>query len=89
MTTVYKDAAARQGVDLRHYDRRLPNIKCRLADVDCIILFTNGISHEVATTTKKAAKSNAIPLIRCHSKGVSSLRKCIACACAKPDAADR
>jgi hypothetical protein len=75
----YQREAAKFGYELRVFNEREINMASKLARSGAVVLFTGKVSHEARIHTLAAAKARAIPLLQCHSCGVSSLRECLRC----------
>lgn len=76
-TRDYQRAAQSFGVDLHHFERDCPSLERRLNGMDGIIIFTNRISHRARHKAVEKAKGEGIPILMCHSCGVSSLKRCL------------
>ncbi len=73
----YERAADKHGIDLRHFERSCPSFEKRLNGMDAIIIFTNRISHDARKTAISKGNSMGIPVLMCHSSGISSLKRCL------------
>ena len=82
-TRDYQRAAQSFGVDLYHFERDCPSMAQKLNGMDGIIIFTNRISHRERHKAVENARDAGIPVIMCHSCGVSSLKRCLEGICVK------
>lgn len=73
----YQKAARKAGYKLKMFTGAENTIQERLGKIDMVIIFTNKVSHPARKTAMSAAKSENIPVMMCHSCGVSSLRECL------------
>ena len=73
----YMAAAEERGCNLRCISRNERNFVDKIGNPDCMIVFTNKISHEAKRKAVQVARSKHIPLRMIHSCGVSSLRECL------------
>ena len=76
-TRDYQRAAQLFGVDLHHFERDRPSMTQKLEGMDGIIIFTNRISHGARHKAVEKARNAGIPVLMCHSCGVSSLKRCL------------
>lgn len=75
----YERRAAECGVDLYHFERVCTGLEKKLNGMDAIVIFTNMVSHNAKKRALTKARSAGIPVVMCHSCGVSSLDRCLKC----------
>ena len=75
----YLDEAEKFGVDLRIFNSAGSQLKKRLGQAECMILFTGKMSHQIRRDVMDVAKSQGIPVFMFHSCGVCTLRSCLEC----------
>jgi hypothetical protein len=75
----YERAATEYGVFLRHFERDCPRLKDRLNKMDAIVVFTNMVSHEARKKALATGRASGVPVVMCHSCGMSSLKRCLEC----------
>lgn len=73
----YIEDAKSFGITLKVYTKKKIDLPERIKHVDAVIIFTGKVSHLIKNQVIKCAYSTKIPVILCHSCGLSSLRKCI------------
>lgn len=81
----YQRIAGEYGATLRHFERSCPSFEKRLNGADAIIIFTNRISHEARKIALSKGKDACIPVLMCHSCGISSLKRCLEVVTKKSD----
>ena len=75
----YQLEGAKLGFDLRVFNELETNMASKLGHSGAVVLFTGKVSHEARIQVLATAKARDIPLLQCHSCGVSSLRECLEC----------
>ena len=73
----YETAAMKYGVDLHHFESDGPRFEQKLSGMDGIVIFTNRISHSARKRALSKGQSKGIPILMCHSCGISSLKRCL------------
>ncbi|HLA48748.1 MAG: hypothetical protein A2W77_05425 [Nitrospinae bacterium RIFCSPLOWO2_12_39_16] len=73
----YERTADGYDIDLRHFARGCPSFEKRLNGMDTIIIFTNRISHDARKVAIAKGNSMGVPVLMCHSSGISSLKRCL------------
>ena len=73
----YRSEAVRQGVKLKVFTKAKIGLTASVKGVDAVVVFTGKTSHRIRNEAMKVAKSGCIPVVMCHSCGVSSLRECL------------
>ncbi|HPX55209.1 MAG TPA: DUF2325 domain-containing protein [Syntrophales bacterium] len=73
----YRSEAVRQGVKLKVFTKAKIGLTASVRGVDAVVVLTGKTSHRIRNEAMKAAKSGCIPVVMCHSCGVSSLRECL------------
>ena len=76
-TRDYEKIALEYGVTLRHFEKVCPRFEQKLYSMDAIIVFTSIVSHLARTRALSSGKKTSVPVLMCHSCGMSSLRRCI------------
>lgn len=76
-TRDYEKIASEYGVTLRHFEKVCPRFEQKLHNMDAIIVFTNIVSHLARARALSRGKKTGVPVLMCHSCGMSSLRRCI------------
>ncbi|MBI4389128.1 MAG: DUF2325 domain-containing protein [Nitrospinae bacterium] len=77
MKRTYEEKGRAMGFDIRFFGQRVPNLGKRLAGVDGIVIFTGTVAHHMVEEAVKVGKLGNIPIGRCHSSGVSGLKRCL------------
>jgi hypothetical protein len=75
----YRVEAKKQGFELRVFKGLETNMAAKLMSSGAVVLFTGMISHEARNQVVAAARAYDIPLLQCHSCGISSFRDCLSC----------
>ena len=73
----YQKTARKAGYRIKMFTGAENTITERLGRIDLMIIFTNKVSHSARKNAFEAARSENIPVIMCHSCGVSTLRDCL------------
>lgn len=73
----YQKTARKAGYKIKMFTGTENSIHDRLGNIDLMIIFTNKISHKARKSAFEAARSEKIPVIMCHSCGISTLRDCL------------
>lgn len=73
----YMNEAKKNGIKLKCFTGKERKISGSLGKVDFVVLFTNKVSHKARKDVMSALRGKDIPVIQCHSCGVSSLRECL------------
>ncbi len=73
----YQRTGSKYGAEIRHFERRCPYLEQKLGSVDAIIVFTDKVSHDARNIAVSKGRDAGIPVLLCHSCGVSSLRRCL------------
>ncbi len=73
----YRKTAKKAGFRLKMFTGKENSINGRLGKIDLMIIFTNKISHTTRKNAFDAAKAENIPVLMCHSCGVSTLKECL------------
>ena len=74
MTCQYKDICKEYGCKANVYTQPKNNLEGLIGQPDLIILFTNPVSHKMATVAKKKAAICGIALAQSHNGSGSALR---------------
>jgi len=73
----YINTAKGSGVKLKVFTGKENKIAGKLGEPDCVIVFTNKVSHAARKEVMQYAKARKIPVQMIHSCGVSTLRQCL------------
>ena len=73
----YRSIAAEHQIDLRVYIDRHACLKCKLGEVDAVIMFTDLVSHQAAKEVNKLARSHGKCVVRHHRSSVTAARRCL------------
>jgi len=73
----YQKTAKKAGYRLKMFTGTENSINGRLGKIDLMIIFTGKVSHSARKIAVNAARAENIPLLMCHSCGVSSLKECL------------
>jgi hypothetical protein len=73
----YLKTAKRAGCRIKMFTGTENAIGERIGSIDLMIIFTGKVSHKARKCAFEAAKAENIPVLMCHSCGVSTLRNCL------------
>lgn len=73
----YQKEAKKAGYKLKMFTGTENTINERIGNIDLLIIFTGKVSHCAKKSAMNAARSENIPVMMCHSCGVSTLRECL------------
>jgi len=73
----YKEEATRVGVRLEVINSIQTRMVHRISGAHAVAIFIGQVSHKLREVVIKAAQSNGIPVLFCHSCGVCALRECL------------
>ncbi|WP_028575842.1 DUF2325 domain-containing protein [Desulfonatronovibrio hydrogenovorans] len=73
----YQKTAKKAGYKLKMFTGTENTINERIGNIDLMIIFTNKVSHSARKCALNAAKAENIPVMMCHSCGVSTLKECL------------
>lgn len=73
----YQRIGGKYGAEIRHFEKRCPYLEQKLLSVDAIIVFTDKVSHDARNIAVSTGRGAGIPVLMCHSCGVSSLKRCL------------
>ena len=73
----YHKTARKAGFKLKMFTGTENTINDRLGNINLVIIFTGKVSHSARKIAINAARAENIPLLMCHSCGVSTLRECL------------
>ncbi len=74
MERIYIDEAKKLGVRAKVYTYGRNDVEKSVGSSDGILIFTDTISHKIATTVSKEAKRKNIPVIVCHNSSKTSFK---------------
>ncbi|SHK39963.1 DUF2325 domain-containing protein [Tepidibacter formicigenes] len=77
MERIYIDEAKKVGLKAKVYTYGRNDIRKSIGKSDGILIFTDTISHKVASTISKEAKKKNIPIIVCHNSSKTSYKNTI------------
>lgn len=75
----YRREAKKSGHELRVFSQYETGMEAKMGSTDAVVVFTGKVSHSARNHAYHAAKELGIPLLQCHSCGVSSFRECLEC----------
>lgn len=75
----YINEAEKFGIKLKVYTKAQKGMSSKIKDVDCLIIFTNKVSHRAKLEAINVAKSMKIPVFMFHSCGICTFRNCLNC----------
>jgi len=75
----YISEAEKVGVNLKVFTHCIGGKGHKISSVDAVVVFTNKVSHMSKKEALRTARSQNIPVMMCHSCGISSLRDCLDC----------
>lgn len=75
----YINEAEKLGFRLRIFTKAEKDMVSKIKGVDCLIIFTNKVSHRAKIEAINIARSKGIPVFMFHSCGVCTLRNCLNC----------
>lgn len=81
----YINEAEKLGIRLKVYTKAQKGMASKIKNVDCMIIFTNKVSHSAKLEAINVAKSMKIPVFMFHSCGVCTFRNCLNCIVKKGD----
>jgi hypothetical protein len=70
----YKGICKEFGCKAKVFTEKKCNLECLIGKPDLIVLFTNLVSHNMATIARKEAANRGITLVQSHCGSSSSLR---------------
>ena len=73
----YQKTARKAGYRLKMFTGTENSINERIGKIDLMIIFTGKVSHSARKSAFEAAKAENIPVIMCHTCGVSTLKECL------------
>ncbi|PKM51199.1 MAG: DUF2325 domain-containing protein [Firmicutes bacterium HGW-Firmicutes-7] len=73
----YKSIGSKHGHRMKIFTQMPAKFEKLIGEPDCILLFTNTVSHKMVKAAVKEAKRKNIPVIRCHNSSASSLESSI------------
>ncbi|OPJ56352.1 DUF2325 domain-containing protein [Alkalithermobacter paradoxus] len=77
MERIYIDEAKKMGLKAKVYTYGRNDIDKSVGKSDGVLIFTDTISHKIATSVSKEAKKRSIPVIVCHNSSKTSFKKTI------------
>ncbi|WP_343067193.1 DUF2325 domain-containing protein [Desulfurispira natronophila] len=73
----YQKVAKEAGYKIKLFTGTENTIAGRLGSIDLMVIFTNKVSHNARKLALEAARADNIPVMMCHSCGVSTLKDCL------------
>jgi len=73
----YKQMMKIYGLKCKIFNKKVPDFKKRIQNVDALILLTNTVSHKLSTQSLKVCRDNKILLKRTHSSSLTKLEQTI------------
>ncbi|WP_045212136.1 DUF2325 domain-containing protein [Desulfonatronovibrio magnus] len=73
----YQKTAKKAGYKLKMFTGTENTINERIGNIDLLIIFTGKVSHSARKIALNAARAENIPVLMCHSCGVSTLKECL------------
>ena len=73
----YEKECRNRGFDASVFSQRIPNMARRMNGVQRILIFTGTVAHPMVTEAVRVGKEQNIPVERCHSSGISALKRCL------------
>lgn len=73
----YQRVAGNLGISLQVFRRAQPGMAQKLQASQAVVLFTGHISHQARELVMGVGRSCHIPVLQCHSSGLSSFRRCL------------
>jgi len=73
----YQRVARNMGISLQVFSRAQPGMAQKLQASQAVVLFTGHISHQARELVMGVGRSCHIPVLQCHSSGLSSFRRCL------------
>ncbi|MDR3284841.1 MAG: DUF2325 domain-containing protein [Treponema sp.] len=70
----YKNICKKFGCKAKVFTQKKCNLDCLIGNPDLIVLFTNPVSHSMATIARKEAAHRGITLVQSHSGSGNALR---------------
>ncbi|MCT4509671.1 MAG: DUF2325 domain-containing protein [Tepidibacter sp.] len=77
MERIYINEAKKHGVKAKVYTYGRNDMTKSIGKSDGIVIFTDTISHKVASTVSKEAKKRNIPVVVCHNSSKTSFKNTI------------
>lgn len=77
MERIYIDEAKKLGLKAKVYTYGRNDIEKSVGNTDRVLIFTDTISHKIASTVSKEAKRKSIPVVVCHNSSKTSFKKTI------------
>ncbi|RKD31181.1 DUF2325 domain-containing protein [Thermohalobacter berrensis] len=77
MEKLYKKVCKKHGCRAKVFTHMKTNLEKRIGCPDCIILFTDVISHKLTNTAMKISKKKDIPKVRLHNSSLNTLEKAL------------
>lgn len=74
----YRREAKKSGHELKTFFQYENGMEAKIGTTDAMVVFTGKVSHSARNHACAVARELGIPLVQCHSCGVSSLRECLA-----------
>jgi len=73
----YEKECRNRGFDASVFSQRIPNMARRMNGVQRILIFTGTVAHPMVTEAVRVGKEQNISVERCHSSGISALKRCL------------
>lgn len=73
----YKDAARRQGIDLRVFSEKQACLSCKIGQADAVIMLTDLVAHQSAKEVYKLARDNEVCLVCSHRSSLTAVDRCL------------
>lgn len=81
MHSQYKNVCTGHNCKVKVFTQMPGNFKNQIGSPDLLILFTNTVSHKMASCAIQEASKNNVTVERCHSSSSSALKKILAQYC--------
>lgn len=75
MERIYIDEAKKFGLKAKVYTYGRNDIEKSVGSSDRVLIFTDTISHKIASTVSREAKRKNIPVVVCHNSSKTSFKK--------------
>ena len=73
MQHLYKDTCKKRGHRVKIYTKLPANFAKSIGTPDCVLFFTDNVSHKMLVTAKKEIKRKKLNCIHCHSCSLDAL----------------
>lgn len=77
MKKKYQEVGNEFGCKIKVFTYHTPNLEKNIGRPDCIIMFTDVVSHKLINTARKICKKNQVPSLRLHNSSLNSIKSAL------------